>query len=82
MFGGIRTRLLVLVIATVVPFTALIGVALWVQWKGDQALALQSALNEARRVADRIDDEIGNLENLLAGFESRGFARCRGQGQE
>ena len=68
MFGGIRTRLLGLVIATVVPFTALIGVALWVQWKGDQALALQSALNEARRVADRIDDEIGNLENLLAGL--------------
>ena len=68
MFGGIRTRLLVLVIATVVPFTALIGVALLVQWKGDQALALQSALNEARRVADRIDDEIGNLENLLAGL--------------
>jgi diguanylate cyclase (GGDEF)-like protein/PAS domain S-box-containing protein len=68
MFGGIRSRLLVLVIATVVPFTALIGFALWVQWKGDQALALQSALNEARRVADRIEDEIGNLENLLAGL--------------
>ena len=68
MFGGIRSRLLLLVIATVVPFTALIGFALWAQWKADQALALQSALIEARRVADQIEDEIGNLENLLAGL--------------
>ena len=67
MFGGIRTRLLGLVIAIFVPFTALIGAGLWAQWQFDRTRAFASALNEARRIADRVDDEIGNLENLMAG---------------
>jgi diguanylate cyclase (GGDEF)-like protein/PAS domain S-box-containing protein len=68
MLGGIRTRLLGLVVATVVPFTALIGAGLWTQWQIDQTRAFKNALDEARSVASRVDDEIGNFENLLAGL--------------
>jgi diguanylate cyclase (GGDEF)-like protein/PAS domain S-box-containing protein len=65
---SIRTRLLGLVVATVVPFTALIGVGLWNQWRTDQATAIQRALNEARLLAAQVDDHIGNLDNLLTGL--------------
>ena len=68
MLGGIRTRLVSLVVATVVPFMALVGAGLWSQWQGDQAQALKSALDEARLVAAQVDDEIGNLETLMAGL--------------
>ena len=67
MLGGIRTRLLGLVVATVVPFTALVGGGLFSQWKGDQAQAFKSALDEARLLAVQVDDEVGNLESLLSG---------------
>jgi diguanylate cyclase (GGDEF)-like protein/PAS domain S-box-containing protein len=65
---SIRSRLLALVVATVVPFTALIGVGLWSQWRSDQASAIAQAINEARMLASQIDDHIGNLENLLTGL--------------
>jgi hypothetical protein len=65
---SIRSRLLALVVATVVPFTALIGVGLWSQWQSDQASAIAQAINEARMLASQIDDHIGNLENLLTGL--------------
>jgi diguanylate cyclase (GGDEF)-like protein/PAS domain S-box-containing protein len=65
---SIRSRLLALVVATVVPFTALIGVGLWSQWQSDQASATAQAVNEARKLASQIDDHIGNLENLLTGL--------------
>jgi diguanylate cyclase (GGDEF)-like protein/PAS domain S-box-containing protein len=68
MLRGIRTRLLGLVIATVVPFTALIGGGLWNQWRGDQAQAFRSALIEARLLAARVDDQITELDNLLVGL--------------
>jgi HAMP domain-containing protein len=68
MLGGIRTRLLGLVVAIVVPFTALVGGGLWSQWKSDQAQAFKSALDEARLLAVQVDDEIGNLESLLSGL--------------
>ena len=68
MLRGIRTRLLGLVIATVVPFTALIGGGLWNQWRSDQAQAIRSALVEARLLAARVDDQIGELDNLLIGL--------------
>src|SRR5580704_8202273 len=64
---SIRSRLLALVVATVVPFTALIGAGLWSQWQSDQAAAIARAINEARMLAARIDDHIDNLENLLIG---------------
>jgi len=68
MLRGIRTRLLGLVIATVVPFTALIGGGLWMQWRGDQTQAFRSALIEARLLAARVDDQIGDLDSLLLGL--------------
>jgi PAS domain S-box-containing protein len=68
MLGGIRSRLLGLVVATVVPFIALVGAGLWSQWNDDQAQALKSALDEARLLAAQVDDEIGNLETLMAGL--------------
>src|SRR5712672_831059 len=68
MLRGIRTRLLGLVIATVIPFTALIGGGLWNQWRGDQAQAIRSALTEARLLAAQVDDQISELDNLLVGL--------------
>jgi diguanylate cyclase (GGDEF)-like protein/PAS domain S-box-containing protein len=68
MLRGIRTRLLGLVIATVVPFMALIGCGLWIQWRSDQVQAFRSALVEARLLAARVDDQIGDLDSLLVGL--------------
>jgi diguanylate cyclase (GGDEF)-like protein/PAS domain S-box-containing protein len=68
MLRGIRTRLLGLVIATVVPFTALIGGGLWNQWRGDQTQAIRSALIEARLLAAQVDDQISDFNNLLVGL--------------
>jgi diguanylate cyclase (GGDEF)-like protein/PAS domain S-box-containing protein len=65
---SIRSRLLALVVATVVPFTALLGVGLRSQWQSDQTSAIAQAINEARMLAAQIDDHIGNLENLLTGL--------------
>src|ERR1700694_3509926 len=65
---SIRSRLLGLVVATVVPFTALIGVGLWTQWRDAQAAAIQRALDEARVLAARVGDPLGNLEHLWAGL--------------
>jgi diguanylate cyclase (GGDEF)-like protein/PAS domain S-box-containing protein len=68
MLGGIRTRLLGLVVATVVPFAALVGGGLVSQWQGDQAQAIKSALDEARLLAAQVDDEIGSIDTLMAGL--------------
>src|SRR4051794_30416127 len=68
LLSSIRTRLLGLVIATVIPFTALIGAGLWNQWRIDQASAIERALNEARLLAAQVDDHIGNLDNLMMGL--------------
>src|ERR1022692_1170468 len=65
---SIRSRLLVLVLATVVPFMALVGAGLWSQWRADQAAAIERALNEARLFAAQLDDHLSNLENLLVGL--------------
>jgi len=66
--GSIRAKLLGLVIATVVPFLALIGGGLWSQWKTFHDAAVVQALTEARLLAAQVDDHIGNVENLLAGL--------------
>ena len=68
MFRSIRSRLLGLVLAAVVPFLALIGAGLWSQWRSDQDAALQRAIDEAQLIAGQVDDHIGNLENLLIGI--------------
>src|SRR5580704_9208346 len=65
---SIRSRLLVLVLATVVPFVALVGIGLWSQWQEDQAAAIERALNEARLLAAQLDDHLSNLESLLVGL--------------
>src|SRR5437016_14662429 len=69
---GIRSHLLGLVLATVVPFTALVGVGLWSQWQHDQARAIEGAINEARLLAAQVDDHIGELELLLTGLTRSG----------
>ena len=68
LLSSIRSRMLGLVVATVIPFTALIGVGLWNQWRQDHAAAVQRALDDARLTAVEIDDHIGNLESLLTGL--------------
>jgi diguanylate cyclase (GGDEF)-like protein/PAS domain S-box-containing protein len=65
---SIRSRLIGLVVASVVPFTALIGVGLWNQWRTGHTTALERAVNEARLIASQVDDHVGNLKNLLAGL--------------
>jgi diguanylate cyclase (GGDEF)-like protein/PAS domain S-box-containing protein len=67
-FMGIRSQLLGLVAAAVVPFLVLIGVGLWNQSRTEQAEALNRALGESRVLAAQIDDHIGNLENLMLGL--------------
>jgi diguanylate cyclase (GGDEF)-like protein/PAS domain S-box-containing protein len=65
---SVRSRLLGLVVATVVPFTALIGVGLWNQWQHDRGRAVEGAINQARLLAAQVDDHIGQLELLLTGL--------------
>src|SRR5882762_7135876 len=65
---SIRSRLLGLMLATVVPFTALIGGGLWMQWRSDRATAAERAVAEARLLAAQVDDHLGNLEALMAGL--------------
>jgi diguanylate cyclase (GGDEF)-like protein/PAS domain S-box-containing protein len=65
---SIRSRLLILVLATVVPFLALVGAGLWSQWREDRAAAIGRALNEARLLSAQLDDYISNLENLMVGL--------------
>src|ERR1700730_6791432 len=65
---SIRSRLLGLVLAAVVPFTALIGIGLWAQWQDVQSAAIAQTVDEARVLAAQVDDHIGNLEHLLVGL--------------
>ena len=65
---GIRSQLLGLVAAAVLPFLVLIGVGLWNQSRIAQAEALNRALGEARVLAAQIDDHLGNVENLMIGL--------------
>jgi diguanylate cyclase (GGDEF)-like protein/PAS domain S-box-containing protein len=68
MLRGIRARLLGLVIVTLVPFMALTGGGLWIQWQNDRDQAYNDAQVEARLLAAAVDDQLGNIENLLAGL--------------
>ena|SRR6516164_550117 len=65
---SIRSKLLGLVLAAIIPFVAFIGVALWVQWQDIQATAIRQTMNDARLLAAQVDDHIGNLEHLLVGL--------------
>jgi diguanylate cyclase (GGDEF)-like protein/PAS domain S-box-containing protein len=68
MLRGIRARLLGLVIVTVVPFMALTGGALWIQWQNDRDQAYNDAQVEARLLAAAVDDQLATIDNLLAGL--------------
>src|SRR5207247_674200 len=63
----IRSRLLGLVLATVIPLVAVILGGLGSQLRDDQDEAMERVLNEARLLAAQVDDHIVNLENLLLG---------------
>jgi diguanylate cyclase (GGDEF)-like protein/PAS domain S-box-containing protein len=68
LFCGIRARILGLVVASTVPFVALIGMGLWDQWRSEHLAATERALHEARLIAAQIDDHIGDLDSLLTGL--------------
>jgi diguanylate cyclase (GGDEF)-like protein/PAS domain S-box-containing protein len=63
---SIRSRLLGLALAAVIPLAALMTAALWSQWQSDRAAAAEHAVNEARLLAAQVDDQIGALDNLLS----------------
>src|SRR4051794_1178991 len=65
---SIRSRLLGLVLATVIPFTALIGAGLWNQWRTDEAAAIERTVEEARLIVAQVDDHLNNVDNLLTGL--------------
>src|ERR1700730_16976108 len=65
---GIQARLLGLVLATVLPFTALLGGGLWVQWRSDQAVARERVVAEARLLGAQVDDHLSTFQNLLVGL--------------
>jgi diguanylate cyclase (GGDEF)-like protein/PAS domain S-box-containing protein len=66
LFCSIRSRLLGLALAAVVPLATLMTAALWTQWQSDRAAAAESTAHEARILASEIDDHISALENLLS----------------
>src|SRR5690242_247188 len=68
LFRTIRSQLLGLVVATVIPFIAVLFFGLWSQLRDDQARAMERARNEASLLAEQVDDHIDNLENLLVGL--------------
>jgi diguanylate cyclase (GGDEF)-like protein/PAS domain S-box-containing protein len=68
MLQSIRSRLLGLVLATVVPFTALIAYGIWSQWRTDQAAATERAIIEARELANQVDDYFADIESILIGL--------------
>src|ERR1700676_1732143 len=63
---GIRSRLLGLAFAAVIPLAVIMTAALWSQWRSDRAAAAEHAVNEARLLAAQVDDQISALENLLS----------------
>jgi diguanylate cyclase (GGDEF)-like protein/PAS domain S-box-containing protein len=65
---SIRSRLIALVVASVIPFIALIGTGLWNRWRTDESTAIKRATDEARLIAAQVDDHIGNVTSLLSGL--------------
>jgi diguanylate cyclase (GGDEF)-like protein len=63
---GIRSRLLGLALAAVLPLAALTMGALWLQWRSDRAIAAEHAVSEARLLAAQVDDHISDIESLLS----------------
>jgi diguanylate cyclase (GGDEF)-like protein/PAS domain S-box-containing protein len=68
LFRTIRSQLLGLVVATVVPFIAVLCLGLWSQLRDDQDQAMERARSEAGLLAEQVDDHIDNLKTLLVGL--------------
>jgi len=64
---SIRSRLWALVIATIIPFTVLIGAGIWIRWRSDQATAITQAISEARRGGAPMSSEIAR--QVVATFQ-------------
>jgi hypothetical protein len=62
---SIRSRLLGLMLAAVIPLAALIGYGIWSQWENDRAAAAERAINEARLLAAEVDDHISDSRACL-----------------
>ena len=68
MLSGIFPRLLGLTLATVLPFTALLGGLLWDQWRQDHLAAQRSVLGATQAIAAQVDAQFNRFETLLAGL--------------
>ncbi len=63
---SIRARLLLLVLALGLPFMAYIGIEAVLEARADRELAKERSLAVARVVAARLDDYIGDINQVLA----------------
>src|SRR5258705_11504887 len=68
MLSGIFPRLLGLTLATVLPFTALLGGLLWDQRRQDHLAAQRSVLGATQAIAAQVDAQFNRFETLLAGL--------------
>src|SRR5262249_16896871 len=66
LFHSIRSWLLGLVLATVIPLVAVIGVGLGSQFRDDQNEAMERALDEAKPLAAQLDDHVSKISTRLA----------------
>jgi hypothetical protein len=62
---GLRPRLMALVLAAVAPFVFLIGMVARQHRFNERANAEDAALDQASRLADRLDSRFGAVETLL-----------------
>jgi signal transduction histidine kinase/CheY-like chemotaxis protein/HPt (histidine-containing phosphotransfer) domain-containing protein/HAMP domain-containing protein len=65
MSGRIRTRLLALVTAAILPLLLLAAVFLWERFNEDFANTRTAAINAAHTAAARVDDHVGDVNTLL-----------------
>ncbi len=65
---GIRARLIVLVLAAAVPLLALIAFSARRQIALERESVLDLAREQARTIAARVDDQLGNIDTLLIGL--------------
>jgi diguanylate cyclase (GGDEF)-like protein/PAS domain S-box-containing protein len=63
---SIRSRLLGLVLAAVIPLAALILAGVSTQYRVDHAAVAERAITEARLLAAQVDDHISDLQSMLA----------------
>lgn len=66
--NSIRSRIVGLVVITLVPCTLLIGAVIWKNYNDDRAEAAEQMLSHARLLAARLDNHFTALEALLAGI--------------